>query len=163
MACDHGPVHISAKVDYAIRVLLALAAAPDGTPMRGERLAVSQGLPVKFVENTLVELRRAGVVTSQRGAEGGYQLALPPDEIALATVFRILDGPLAAVRGQRPEDVVYEGAAAHLQDVWVAVRSAVRSVLEEVTLEDVLRGALPPTVTALLAEPDAWERRQIRP
>ena len=155
-------MHISAKVDYAIRVLLTLAAAPDGEPVRGERLAVSQGLPVKFVENTLVELRRAGIVSSRRGAVGGYQLALPADEISLATVFRVLDGPLAEVRGQRPEDVTYEGAATHLQDVWVAVRAALRSVLEAVTLDDVLEGSLPPDVAALLATPDAWERRQLR-
>ena len=154
-------MYISAKVDYAVRVLLTLAAAP--APMTGEALAVSQGLPVKFVENTLVELRRAGIVTSQRGAEGGYRLATAPDEVTLADVFRVLEGPLAAVRGERPEDVIYEGAAAHLQDVWVAVRAALRAVLEVVTLADITSGSLPSTVRALLAAPDAWERRQVRP
>ncbi len=156
-------MYISAKVDYAIRVLLTLAASPAAAPMRGEPLARSQGLPVKFVENTLVELRRAGLVTSQRGPEGGYQLAVPPEQLPLADVFRALEGPLAEVRGKRPEEVVYEGAAAHLQDVWVAVRAALRGVLETVTLADVLAGSLPEAVAALLAEPDAWERRQIRP
>lgn len=156
-------MYISAKVDYAIRVLLTLAAAPAGTAMRGEPLARSQALPVKFVENTLVELRRAGIVTSQRGSEGGYQLALAPEEIPLADIFRVLEGPLAEVRGRRPEDAVYEGSAEHLQEVWVAVRAALRSVLETVTLADVLGGSFPAPVAALLAAPDAWERRQIRP
>jgi Rrf2 family protein len=154
-------VYISAKVDYAIRVLLALAAAPAGSPMKGEMLATAQGVPVKFVENTLVELRRAGIVTSQRGPEGGYRLARPADEIALADIFRVLEGPLAEVRGQRPEDTVYDGPAAHLHEVWVAVRAALRLVLESVTLADILAGELPTPVAELLATPDAWERRPI--
>lgn len=158
-----GGVYISAKVDYAVRVLLTLAAEPGGTPMTGEMLANAQGLPVKFVNNTLVELRRGGFVISQRGSEGGYRLARPPGEIALADIFRILDGPLAAVRGERPEDTVYEGPAANLQKVWVAVRAALRLVLETVTLADVLSGDLPPQVAELVASPDAWERRSLLP
>lgn len=161
--CDDGPVYISAKVDYAMRVLLALAAAPAQSPMKGEMLATAQRVPVKFVENTLVELRRAGIVTSQRGPEGGYRLARPTDEIAVADIFRALEGPLAEVRGERPEDMVYDGPAAHLQEVWVAVRAALRLVLESVTLADVLAGNLPPPVAGLLAAPDAWERRPIGP
>ena len=153
-------MYISAKVDYATRVLMALAAAPVGVLATGEELATAQRLPVKFVENTLVELRRAGIVVSQRGPEGGYRLARPADEIALADIFRALEGPLAEVRGERPEDTVYEGAAAHLQEVWVAVRAALRLVLESVTLADVLTGELPPPVAELLT-PDAWERRGI--
>ena len=155
-------VYISAKVDYATRVLLALAAAPEAL-MTGETLATAQGVPVKFVENTLVELRRAGIVTSQRGPEGGYRLARPADEIAVADIFRALEGPLAEVRGGRPEDMVYEGPAAHLHEVWVAVRAALRLVLETVTLPDILAGDLPPPVAELLATPDAWERRRIGP
>ena len=156
-------MYISAKVDYATRVLLALAAAPAGSQVTGEVLATAQGVPVKFVENTLVELRRAGIVVSQRGPEGGYRLARPADEIAVADIFRALEGPLAEVRGERPEDTVYEGPASHLQDVWVAVRAALRMVLETVTLADVLAGDLPPPVAELLATPDAWERRRIGP
>lgn len=156
-------MYISAKVDYAIRVLLALAAAPPGSPMKGEALATAQGVPVKFVENTLVELRRAGIVTSQRGPEGGYRLARPADEIAVADVFRVLEGPLAEVRGERPEDMVYDGPAAHLPEVWVAVRAALRLVLESVTLADILAGQLAPAVQELLAAPDAWTRRPIGP
>ena len=157
---DHGLVYISAKVDYATRVLLALAAAPAGSLTTGEELATAQGVPVKFVENTLVELRRAGIVISQRGPEGGYRLARPAEQIAVADIFRVLEGPLAEVRGERPEDTVYEGPATHLQDVWVAVRAALRLVLETGTLADVLTGDLPPPVAELLT-PDAWERRRI--
>lgn len=156
-------MYISAKVDYATRVLLALAAAPAGAPMKGEALATAQGVPVKFAENTLVELRRAGIVTSQRGPEGGYRLARPADEIAVADIFRVLEGPLADVRGERPEDMVYDGPAAHLPDVWVAVRAGLRLVLESVTLADILAGDLPPPVAELLATPDAWERRAAGP
>ena len=156
-------MYISAKVDYAVRVLLALASAPAGSTMKGETLATAQGLPVKFIENTLVELRRAGIVSSQRGSEGGYRLARPADAIAVADVFRVLEGPLAEVRGERPEDTVYDGPAAHLQQVWVAVRSALRLVLESVTLADILTGELPAPVVELLAAPDAWERRPIGP
>ena len=156
-------MYISAKVDYALRALLTLGATPGGGPVKGEALATAQGAPVKFVENTLVELRRAGIVVSQRGPEGGYRLARPADEIAIADVFRGLEGPLAAVRGERPEDARYEGPAAHLQDVWVAVRAALRLVLESVTLADVLAGTLPPAVADLVASPDAWVRRQITP
>ena len=157
---DDGVVYISAKVDYATRVLLALAAAPAGSLATGEELATAQRVPVKFVENTLVELRRAGIVISQRGPEGGYRLARPAEQIALADIFRALEGPLAEVRGERPEDTVYDGPAAHLQDVWVAVRAALRVVLETVTLADVLTGDLPSPVAELLT-PDAWERRRI--
>ncbi len=156
-------MYISAKVDYAVRVLLTLAAAPPGSAMKGETLATAQGLPVKFVENTLAELRRAGIVTSKRGSEGGYRLARPADEVAVADIFRILEGPLAEVRGERPEDTVYIGPAEHLQHVWVAVRAALRLVLESVTLADILSGELPVSVADLLATPDAWERRPMGP
>jgi Rrf2 family protein len=156
-------MYISAKVDYAMRVLLALAATPAGSPTKGEVLAMGQGVPVKFVENTLVELRRAGILVSQRGPDGGYRLARPAEQIAVADVFRALEGPLAEVRGERPEDTVYGGPAAHLQDVWVAVRAALRLVLESVTLADILSGELPEPVAELVAAPDAWVRRQIGP
>ena len=76
--------------------------------------------------------------------------------------MRPLDGPLAEVRGERPEATAYEGAAAHLRDVWVAVRAALRDVLETVTLADIVSGDLPPVVRELLERPGAWERRRIR-
>ncbi|MFP5318495.1 MAG: RrF2 family transcriptional regulator [Acidimicrobiia bacterium] len=152
-------MYISAKVDYGTRALLALAAAPQGKTVKGETLAAAQNLPVRFVENILVELRRAGIVHSQRGAEGGYRLASPASEIYLADVLRALEGPLADVRGLRPEDARYEGPAERLRDVWVAVRASLRLVLESVTLADVASGRLPEPVTRLLADPQAWHRR----
>lgn len=149
-------MHISAKADYAVRALLQLAATPGGEPVRAETLAVEQALPVKFLENILVDLRRAGIVASRRGSEGGYRLARPATEISLATVIRAVDGPLAEVRGARPEAAEYEGAAEHLRDVWIAVRASMRSVLESVTLAHVVEGKLPAKVRALTADPDAW-------
>jgi Rrf2 family protein len=153
-------VYISAKVDYATRVLLTLAAS-DGAPIRGETLANVQGMPVRFVENTLVDLRRAGLVTSHRGTEGGYKLAKPASAISIADIIRTLEGPLAEVHGLRPDQRSYDGAAEHRQDVWVALRAAMRSVLETVTLDRVLSGKLPPRVAKLIAEPDAWAPRPL--
>lgn len=154
-------MYISAKVDYATRVLLTLAAS-DGAPIRGETLATEQGLPVRFVENTLVEMRRAGLVTSHRGADGGYRLGRPASAISIADVIRTLEGPLAEVHGLRPDQRSYEGAAEHLQDVWVALRAAMRSVLETVTLDHVVKGRLPPLVAKMISDPDAWTARPLR-
>jgi Rrf2 family protein len=147
-------MHIPAKVDYGIRALLALAAA--GAPQTAESLAGEQGLPPRFLGAILADLRRAGIVASQRGAEGGYRLAREPDAITIADVIRALDGPLAEVRGFRPEATNYDGAAEHLQQVWVAVRASLRSVLEKVTLTDVISGHLPSHVQKLVTDPDAW-------
>jgi Rrf2 family protein len=158
-----GGVYISAKADYGTRALLALAAAPPGATVKGETLAAAQNLPVRFVENILVDLRRAGLVHSQRGAEGGYRLASPASEISVADVLRALEGPLADVRGLRPEDARYEGPAEHLRDVWVAVRAALRLVLESATLADVASGELPEPLIRLLADPQAWHRRGATP
>ena len=150
-------MYISARVDYATRALLALAQA--GRPLTGEAVATSQQLPTKFVENLLVDLRRAGLVVSQRGNSGGYRLARDGKEIALADVFRAVEGPLAEVRGERPELVTYDGAAEHLQSVWIAVRASLREVLEQVTVADVASGQLPEVVTRRSADPDAWAAR----
>jgi Rrf2 family protein len=147
-------VHIPAKVDYGIRALLSLAVA--GEPQTAEALAADQGLPPRFLGAILADLRRAGLVASQRGAEGGYRLARPPAEIVLAEVIRALDGPLAEVRGFRPEAAHYDGAAEHLQEVWVAVRASLRSVLEGVSLAQVASGKLPASVARLTSDPDAW-------
>ena len=152
-------MHISAKAEYAMRALLTLADA-DGGPMTAEQLATAQGLPVKFLENILVDLRRSSLVRSQRGNEGGYRLARPATEITVAEVLRIVDGPLAEVRGERPGQASYEGAAEHLQEVWVAARAALRSVLEHVSLADIVRGKLPPRIARMAADPDAWTVRQ---
>ncbi|MGH2927881.1 MAG: RrF2 family transcriptional regulator [Solirubrobacteraceae bacterium] len=147
-------MHIPAKVDYGLRALLSLAAA--GAARTTEELADDQGLPPRFLGAILADLRRGGLVASQRGAEGGYRLARPPAEITCAEVIRVLDGPLAEVRGLRPEAARYEGSAEHLQEVWVAVRASLREVLERVTLDQVVRGALPPHVKHLTADRDAW-------
>jgi Rrf2 family protein len=149
-------MHISAKADYAMRALLALAAHQGPKPLKAEEIARGQKIPLKFLENILVELRKDGLVQSQRGAEGGYRLALPADTITAAKVIRAVDGPLAEVRGLRPEASHYEGTAEHLRDVWVAVRASLRSVLEAVTLADIVAGHLPRKVEKLTADPEAW-------
>ncbi|WP_131747929.1 Rrf2 family transcriptional regulator [Frankia sp. Cppng1_Ct_nod] len=151
-------MQISARADYALRALLTLAAS-DGELVKGESLATAQNLPLRFLENILTDLRRSGLVVSRRGADGGYRLCRPPDEITIAMVIRATDGPLASVRGRRPEDAVYEGAARHLQDVWIAVRVSLRRVLEAVTLADVASGQLPPMICELGRDSDAWVAR----
>jgi Rrf2 family protein len=148
-------VHITAKAEYAMRALLTLA-AEDGGPLTADKLAGAQSLPVKFLENILVDLRRGGLVRSQRGAEGGYRLARPAAQISAADVLRLVDGPLADVRGVRPEAAEYNGPAEHLQEVWVAARASLRSVLDNVSLADIASGKLPKTVVRLAADPEAW-------
>jgi Rrf2 family protein len=151
-------MHISAKVEYAVRALLVLAAA-NGGPMSGAALAQTQDLPSKFLDGILAELRRNHIIVSQRGADGGYRLARDASTIALADIIRAIDGPLAAIRGEHPEETAYGGAAEHLQDVWIAVRATLRSVLETTTLADVVAGKLPANVRRLVADPDAWVSR----
>jgi len=159
VTCLHSGVQISAKVDYGMRALLALA--PNLTPMTSDALAVEQALPAKFLGVILNDLRRAGIVTSHRGRDAGYSLAHPAADVTAADVIRALEGPLAEVRGERPETAAYQGAAEHLKDVWIAVRASLRAVLEHVTIEDILRGELPAEVTRLVADPDAWVRRRL--
>ncbi|HEY7706999.1 MAG TPA: Rrf2 family transcriptional regulator [Gaiellaceae bacterium] len=149
-------MRVSAKVDYALRAAAELAAAGDG-PVKGERISQAQGIPLKFLENILLELRHHGLVQSQRGSDGGYWLARPAEEITLAEVIRAVEGPLANVRGARPETLEYEGNAEPLRDVWVAVRANLRAVLESVTLADVAAGELPGEVVAITRDPAAWE------
>jgi Rrf2 family protein len=131
-------MRVSAKADYAIRALAELAVAPPG-PVKGERLATAQGIPLTFLENILLELRRAEIVASQRGADGGYWLAKPAAEVSLADVIRAVEGPIATVRGARPEEVEYTGAAVGLQEVWIELRRSMRGVLEETSLADLAR------------------------
>jgi len=150
-------MHIPAKVDYGVRALLTLAARSQ--PTTSHELASEQGLPTKFLAAILTELHHAGLVASQRGPEGGYYLARPADQISMADVMRVLEGPLAEVRGLRPEMTEYGGAAAHLQQVWVAARASLRRVLERVTLEDVVLGRLPDSVLELIEDPDVWSAR----
>jgi Rrf2 family protein len=148
-------VQISAKTDYAVRALLSLAARePD--LVKVDEIVTEQGLPRKFVEAILGELRRAALVRSRRGAEGGYALARPAAEITLGMVIRAVDGPLAEIRGLRAHETNYSGVAEHLPQVWVAVRAALRSVLDETTLAQVLNGRLPTHVRKMIESPDAW-------
>lgn len=151
-------MQVNAKVDYALRALTELA-GPEPGPVKAQTIARAQGIPIKFLENILLELRHAGIVISQRGAVGGYRLGRPANEISLADVIRVVDGPLANVRGLSPERVEYTGGAVALRDVWIALRANMRAVLEQVTVADVREGTLPPSVLALTQAPDAWTRR----
>src|SRR5919199_953710 len=155
---ENAPMHVSAKADYAVRAAVELAAAGPG-PVKGERIAEAQQIPIKFLENILSDLRHAGYVQSQRGAEGGYWLAVPADAVTLADIIRAVDGPLANVRGARPESVEYAGSARHLVEVWIAVRVALRGVLERITLADLVAGVLPAGVKELIGDSDAWVSR----
>ena len=151
-------MRVSAKVDYAVRALTELAAAGEG-PVKGQDIAVRQGVPVNFLENILSDLRRAGIVGSQRGSVGGYWLAVPAHTITIADVIRTVEGPLADVRGEALEGLDYAGPAEALREVWVATRASLRSVLEAVTVADVAKGELPAVVRRLTRPPDAWFRR----
>jgi Rrf2 family protein len=150
-------MRVSAKTDYALRAAAEIAAATDDAPVKGERIAAAQDIPLRFLENILSELRNAGIVESRRGAEGGYLLARPAAEIALADVIRAVDGPLANVGGRRPEQLAYGGTAESYQEVWVAVRAGLRTVLENITLADVAAGKLPAPVRKVTADPEAWK------
>jgi Rrf2 family protein len=148
-------MRLTARGDYAVRAAVELAAA-GGTPRKVAELAAAQDIPPRFLENILLALRRAGVVQSRRGNEGGFRLSRPPEEITIANVLRAVEGPIANVQGVPPDQVAYEGSATALRDVWVAVRASLRGVLEQVTLADVVNGSLPPVVTELIADPEAW-------
>ncbi|MDX6652513.1 MAG: hypothetical protein QOG09_697 [Solirubrobacterales bacterium] len=148
-------MRVSAKADYAVRAAIELAAAPEG-PVKGEAVAAAQQIPLRFLENILGELRHSGLVQSQRGSVGGYWLAKPASEITVAEVIRAVEGPLASVRGERPESLDYHGAAEPLQTVWLGLRASIRSVLEKVTLADIVQNDLPDSVAKLLDTPEAW-------
>ena len=151
-------MQVSARADYALRAASELAKAKiEGTgPLKGEKIAAAQGIPKKFMENILLDLKHHGLVRTQRGASGGYWLAMPADEITLADVIRTVEGPLANVRGEWPENVEYTGSAEKLREVWIAVRANLRAVLETVTLADLVEGSLPPVVHDLTRNPEAW-------
>jgi Rrf2 family protein len=150
-------MRVSAKADYAIRAAAELAATDPAVPLKAERISDAQDIPIKFLETILLELKHAGIVRSQRGPDGGYALARPPGEIGLADVIRAVDGPLANVRGDRPENTTYTGVAEPLTTVWIAVRAALRQILEETSLGDLVTGELPERVRALAADPEAWQ------
>jgi Rrf2 family protein len=148
-------MRLSAKADYALRASVELASLGEGH-VKAEAVARAQSIPLRFLEQILLDLKHAGLVASQRGAEGGYWLARPPEEIALADVIRAVEGPLANVRGVRPEELAYDGPASALRDVFVALRANIRAVLEDVTLADVAAGELPDRVRELVRDDDAW-------
>jgi Rrf2 family protein len=149
-------MRISAKADYAVRAAAELAAARDDGPVPAETLARAQGVPYRFLEAILSDLRREGIVTSRRGARGGYVLARPADRVTVADVVRAVDGPLVYVRDERPADLEYAGAASSLLHVWVALRASVRAVLEQVTLADLAAGTVPDAVRRLTQDDEAW-------
>jgi Rrf2 family protein len=148
-------MRVSAKVDYAVRAAVELAAA-ESPPLKGELISQAQDIPLKFLENILGELKHAGIVRSQRGTDGGYWLARAPEDVSIAEIIRAVEGPLASVRGESPETLKYAGTAEPLGKLWVAVRANLRAVLEEVTLADIARGDLPPVVDELTSDPGAW-------
>ena len=152
-------MRISAKADYAVRAALELAAAPDGEPVKGEKLADAQQIPLQFLEHILLELKHARLIQARRGAKGGYWLARDPSEITIADVIRAVEGPLANIHEHAPEELHYGGPAERLRDVWVAVRAALRSVLESVTLAEISGGDLPWRIEAVLNDPEAWLKR----
>jgi Rrf2 family protein len=152
-------VRVTAKVDYAVRAAMVLARAYDAGsgPMKGEHIGSDQHIPVKYLENILSELRQGGLVRSQRGADGGYWLAKSPAEVSIADIIRAVEGPLATVRGERAEQLDYGDDTGALQEMWVAVRASLRSVLEKVTLADVVSAKLPRSVQKLVDDPASWE------
>jgi Rrf2 family protein len=152
-------MRISAKADYAVRAAVELAADEGEKPVKAERIASAQEIPLNFLENILGELRHAGIVRSQRGADGGFRLAKPAGEITVADIIRAVEGPLASVRGAPPEESSYGGAAAALPRVWIAVRANLRRVVENVTIADVAAAKLPPSVEQLTEDPGAWVTR----
>jgi Rrf2 family protein len=151
-------MRVSAKADYAVRAAAELAAADEG-PVKGERLAEAQEIPLQFLEHILLELKHAGIIRARRGAKGGYWLARPADEITIADIVRAVEGPIAHVQSESPESLEYRGNAQHLQEVWIAVRASLRTVIEHVTLADLVSGELPTVVEDLAAQPDAWAAR----
>ena len=151
-------MRVSAKVDYAVRAAVELAAAKDG-PVKGERLADSQDIPLQFLEHILLELKHHGIVRARRGAKGGYWLAKPADAVTIADIVRAVEGPIAHVQSAPPESIEYRGHAKPLREVWIAVRANLRAVLEHVTVADLVSGQLPSVVKDLVAPPDAWAPR----
>lgn len=153
-------MRLSAKVDYAVRAAIELAAHADAAQLvTTEQIAEAQNIPRPFLTNILQALRQHGVITSKRGPDGGHHLARPASEIVLADVMRAVDGPLAGVSGMHPEEVDYHGTARPLKEVWVAVRASLRDVLEHVTLEDLANDDLPDAVTMRTLAEDAWRSR----
>ena len=149
-------MRVSAKSDYALRALIEMAGGNDGRPVSAEELGRRQEIPHGFLQAILADLRKSGVVVSQRGQSGGWRLARPASEVSVADVIRAVDGPLVSVYGLRPEAVEYNDSAAVLQHVWIAARHALRDVFEQVSIEQLSTAQLPTAVTDRTADEDAW-------
>ena len=149
-------MHLSAKADYAVRAAVHLAGSAD-RPVKGDAIAQAQDIPYPFLGSILRDLREAGIVRSQRGAEGGYWLDRPAAAITVADVIRAVDGPLVSVYGLRPEAVSYNASADVLQHVWIAARSSLRDVFEQVSIRALADGRLPTAVTSRTESEDAWQ------
>jgi Rrf2 family protein len=157
-------MRVSAKADYAVRAMVELAASGSSVdgPAKGEVVAAAQGIPMRFLENILGELRVHGLVQSRRGADGGYWLARAPDDITLAEIIRAVEGPLATVRGEAADELDYRGGSKPLREVWLALRANIRQILESVTLADVVSGSLPEPIGTLAEHPDSALQRESR-
>ena len=153
-------MRVSAKADYAVRAMIELALEGDeAEPVKGERIAEAQAIPLRFLENILAELRHAGLAQSRRGIDGGYWLARAADDITVADIIRAVEGPLATVRGEPPDELSFDGGAKPLREVWLALRANIREILESVTLADIASGELPEPVRAIAEHPDVWQAR----
>jgi Rrf2 family protein len=150
-------MRVSAKSDYALRALIEIASRAEDGPISAEALGKAQDIPHGFLQAILADLRRAGVVLSQRGQSGGWRFARDPDTVSVADVIRAVDGPLVSVYGLRPESVEYDESSEVLQRVWIAARSALRDVFEQVSIRQLADGALPEGVMALTVDDDAWQ------
>jgi Rrf2 family protein len=149
-------MRVSAKSDYALRALIEISNHDDANPISAEEIGRLQDIPHGFLQSILADLRRAGVVLSVRGQSGGWRLARSGSEVTIADVIRAVDGPLVSVYGLRPEAVHYKGSAAVLQLVWIAARANLREVFEQVTVEMLASGELPPEVAKLTKDDEAW-------
>ncbi len=150
-------MRVSAKSDYALRALIEIAGREAGSTVSAEELGKRQDIPHTFLQAILADLRRAGIVISQRGQNGGWRLAQDAGSVSVADVIRAVDGPLVSVYGLRPEAVSYNESAEVLQHVWIAARSSLRDVLETVTNHALAERELPASVTERTHEEEAWK------
>jgi Rrf2 family protein len=152
-------MRISAKADYAVRAAVELADSDEKHPIKGEALAAAQDIPLQFLEHILLELKHARLVRARRGANGGYWLDRPPEQITLANLIRAVEGPLANIQDLAPEATKYPGNSERLSEVWIAVRASLRRVLENVTVADLRDGSIPPDVLEMTEDEGAWVTR----
>ena len=150
-------MRVSAKSDYALRALIEMAARQDGRAVSAEEIGRLQDIPHGFLQAILADLRKAGIVISQRGQSGGWRMGRDPESVSVADVIRAVDGPLVSVYGLRPEAVSYNGSAEVLQHVWIAARRSLRDVFEQVSIQQLADGKLPKAVTSRTADEDAWQ------